>query len=221
MKRLPTLSSPAKVVGIDVGGPRKGFHAVALDSGDYFARFSSLDATEVVNWCWKEIRAKAIGVDAPCHWSKSGRARPAERELMREGIWCFSTPSREKAENHPKENFHWMLAGEQLFELLKKTYSLFTGTHGQSNGQVCFETFPHAISWALNGGKVSAKQKYVIRRELLHLADIKQEKLTNIDYVDAALCALTAHYLVAETIKSYGNSEEGFIIVPAEKHNAG
>jgi hypothetical protein len=32
------------VVGIDVGGPRKGFHAVALRDGGYLDKFASPDA---------------------------------------------------------------------------------------------------------------------------------------------------------------------------------
>ncbi len=39
------------VVGVDVGGPRKGFHAVALRDGSYLSRSASKDAGWIVNWC--------------------------------------------------------------------------------------------------------------------------------------------------------------------------
>ncbi len=39
--------------------------------------------------------------------------------------------------------------------------------------------------------------------------------LTNIDTVDAALCALTALYFLNGSIKTYGDDVEGFIVVPA------
>ena len=38
--------------------------------------------------------------------------------------------------------------------------------------------------------------------------------LTNIDMVDAALCALTAQHLLNRTFKTYGDAAEGFIVVP-------
>jgi hypothetical protein len=34
--------SGSLVVGVDVGGPKKGFHAVALQDGQYFEQFSTL-----------------------------------------------------------------------------------------------------------------------------------------------------------------------------------
>ena len=47
--RLGILAYPAAidiragfVVGVDVGGPRKGFHAVALSNGGYFAIYQGV-----------------------------------------------------------------------------------------------------------------------------------------------------------------------------------
>ena len=39
------------VVGVDVGGPKKGFHAVAPQDGQYRALLSELSAKEVAAWC--------------------------------------------------------------------------------------------------------------------------------------------------------------------------
>ena len=54
-------------VGIDVGGERKGFHAVAFMDGDYVSQNATKDARELANWCRKTMQARVIAVDAPCH----------------------------------------------------------------------------------------------------------------------------------------------------------
>ena len=76
------------VVGIDVGGPRKGFHAVALREGAYLDTFASPDARDLAAWCIQG-GARAVAIDAPCRWSRTGRARPAERALTAAGIHAF------------------------------------------------------------------------------------------------------------------------------------
>lgn len=201
------------VAGVDVGGARKGFHAVALRDGVYLDKFAARDAGAVADWC-RSVGARVIGVDAPCRWSLTGRARPAERALMAAGIWCFSTPTMQAATVHPRNHFGWMLAGAALFRQLAATHALFTGTSPRQADRVCFETFPQAIACTLAGGIVSAKAKRTVRRDLLRRATIDTGALTNIDTLDAALCALTAHHLANGDFRSYGEAETGFIIVP-------
>jgi predicted nuclease with RNAse H fold len=208
------MSPDASIVaGIDVGGTKKGFHAVALRDGQYHAHFNSHHATDIANWC-RDAGACAFGVDAPCRWSRTGRARPAERELMAGGIWCFSTPTQQSAATHPKNHFGWMLNGAELFRLLENDYSLFEGGAVPNRVGVCFETFPQAVVCALAGALVSAKRKGDIRRALLCAAGIDTAPFTNIDSVDAALCALTVHHFLAGSFKTYGDSETGLIVVP-------
>lgn len=202
------------VVGIDVGGARKGFHAVALTGGKYSARFSTSDVAELVKWC-REVKCVVIAVDAPCRWSKDGRARPAERELMEKGIWCFSTPTHQRATEHPKNHYGWMLRGEELFEALASSHPICTDLPALDE-TCCIETFPHAVAWHLTGGKANAASKRVQRRSLLTKAGIDLAELTNIDLVDAAICALTAHCVASgERYVSYGVADTGYIIVPA------
>lgn len=206
-------NKPCIVIGIDVGGPKKGFHGVAFREGSYWEKFSTLNAMLMAKWCL-ENDARAVGIDAPCRWSQNGRARAAERALMQEGIWCFSTPTQAIAKSHPKRNFHWMLAGAELYRLLVKSgYSLFDG-HNTVSGPVCFETFPQAVACALAGKIVSAKRKGIVRRKLLSAVGVDTIPLTNIDTVDAALCALTAHCIVAGDYKTYGDARDGLIVVP-------
>lgn len=211
--RAKDLPGHTVVIGIDVGSLTRGFHAVALKGGRYFGKLRSLNAGALASWC-KASGAEIIGIDAPCRWSATGRARRAERELMAEGVWCFSTPSFDIADNHPTDYFGWMRHGAMLYtNLISSGYSLFCGTRA-SGHTVCFETFPHAIACALQGEIVSAKRKRPVRRRLLRENAVDTEALTNIDWIDAALCALAAHHLLMGSAKTYGGVEEGFIVVP-------
>lgn len=200
------------VVGVDVGGKRKGFHAVALRGNCCIDKIATSSASSVVEWC-QQKQAVAVGVDAPCQWSLTGRARTAERALMNKGIWCFATPTLEMAKSHPKDHYGWMLAGAKLFSLLKTHYRQFDGLPVDSI-QVCFETFPQAVACALAGDIVSAKRKSSVRRKLLSNIGVDASTLPNIDFVDAALCAVSAQSLLAGNFNYYGDTLEGFIVVP-------
>lgn len=202
-------------VGIDVGGEHKGFHAVAITGGGYLSHKAFKNVTDVLDWCRNTVHAKIIAVDAPCGWSHDGHSRPAERQLMQKGIWCFSTPTRAKAVGHPKNYYGWMLNGEKLFQALANDFPICRTL--PTAGQICsFETFPHAITWHLRGGNADASQKRAQRRDLLVQAEIDLTQLTNIDLVDAALCALTACYAaIGRKCMAFGEPATGLIIVPA------
>lgn len=207
-------------VGIDVGGPRKGFHAVAIAGGDYLGHFATKDVEELVHWCRATVRARVIAVDAPCRWSKNGRARPAERQLMEKRIWCFSTPTRKRALDHPRNHFGWMLRGEALFQALEQTHTLCRKLPVTDGKNICFETFPHAIAWHLSRGRATASRKGEQRKELLKRAGVDTSRLTNIDLVDAALCALVAYLTTAgAALVSYGEPDTGLIIVPVSERS--
>jgi predicted nuclease with RNAse H fold len=205
------MSRPRVAVGIDVGGTRKGFHAVALHDGRRLKTFAAPDPESIALWC-REVDAWAVGIDAPCRWSITGRARPAERELAVERIHCFATPSRRTAER--RKFYQWMLNGAALYQAIERNYPLFDGRSTSAFGRVCFETFPQAVACALAGKTVRASEKRIVRRELLQQAGIDTTSLTNIDTIDAALCALTANYLLTGSTKAYGDVAEGLIIVP-------
>ena len=106
-----------------------------------------------------------------------------------------------------------MCNGAELFRLLTPQYQLFDGKYSIGSA-VCFETFPHAVACALAKKILPAKNKRTDRPRLLCEAGLSIDSLTNIDMVDAALCALTADHLLAGSFKSYGDAEEGFIVVP-------
>lgn len=204
------------VVGIDVGGARKGFHAVAFTAGKVSDCLATTEAGELAAWCTDSIGAWVVAVDAPCRWSLDGRARPAEREVMNVGIWCFSTPARHKAKKHRTNHFGWMLNGEKLYRKLETNYTLCSKLPAPRRGKYCFETYPHAITWQLMGGGAVARKKRSQRRKVLEQAGIDTTALTNIDLLDAALCALTADRVAnREECESFGEPKTGLIIVPS------
>jgi predicted nuclease with RNAse H fold len=207
-----------KAVGIDVGGPKKGFHCVCLRDGQYTSKFSSCDAIEVADWCREVANADVIAIDAPCRWSNTERGRPAELALMAKRIFCFSSPTREKALAHPLNHYGWMLQGEAIFQALEKSHPLSLEFPITSPPPFCFETFPHAIAWHLQGGQANAKRKRTERKQLLQDAGIETTMLTNIDLIDAALCALVAdHISTGKPCEAYGVPDTGFIVVPSLK----
>ena len=202
-------------VGIDVGGARKGFHAVALSDGAYTSQLATAEVETLRDWCLNEMKVQVIAIDAPCRWSTNGRMRACERELMQRGIHCFASPTREQAIRHLSDYYGWMLRGEALYQALESSHPICTALP-VAGEHCCMETFPHAITWHLRGGEAQARQKRRQRRELLRKAGIDLEQLSNIDLVDAALCALTAHRAASgASCKTYGDPFEGIIVVPA------
>ncbi len=173
------------VAGIDVGGPKKGFHAVALQERRIVATCATLDPGKAAAWC-RHVAAAAVGIDAPCCWSRTGRARPCECALAAAGITTFATPSLTVGQRHPFSS--WMLNGAALFRLPSPDYQLFAG-HAPPAGPVCFETFPHAVACVLAKSTLSAAQKRIDRPALLREAGYSLDSLRTIDLVDAALCA--------------------------------
>ena len=211
----PMTHSNNTVIGIDVGGPRKGFHAVVLREGEICGTKTDFDPKVMVAWC-VEQEAAAVGVDAPCMWSVTDKSRAVERELNQSRIHCFYTPTRERAQGNPF--YSWMLNGEKLFQALLAHFSLYTGHRNEK--RVCFETFPHAIVCALSGEIVPAHPKTSARREVLRTRGLDISSLTNIDFVDAALCAVAADDFRRGEVKLYGDAEEGFVVVPKGKLKA-
>lgn len=199
------------VVGIDVGGEAKGFHAVVLRGKTIIDKTVATNPAVIVAWCLHHS-AVVVAVDAPCRWSQShaGSSRLAERELGVMGIHCFATPTRERAMH--RDFYKWVFNGERLYKSLKPQYPLFDGQW--TKGQMCIETFPHAIVCALAGRVVPARFRARVRRTALLNRGYDASRLPNIDFVDAALCALAADEFRKGSYRSYGGSDEGFIVVP-------
>ncbi len=200
------------VIGIDVGAPSKGYHAVALRGIEVVGKFKSAEPLAVVQWCVQQNPA-IVSIDAPCRWRTAGAlARASERELAGERISCFSTPTEEKARGHAF--YSWMFAGHALYAALTQDFPIYADQ--LKGARVSIETFPQAVAYALAGGIVSAKNKRAVRSELLARVGLPVAELHNMDEIDAALCAVAAQAFLAEKFKAYGDAAGGFIIVPSE-----
>ncbi len=195
-----------------MGGERKGFHAVALRSGAFVATLADRDPAVIVRWCQQQ-NATVVAVDAPCGWSAGGSSRLAERSLAigAHKIHCFATPTRARAKQ--SRFYAWVFNGERLYNQLFKHYALFNGVWRA--GPACFETFPHAVVCALAGRVVAAHPKRETRRAALRKPGYEVSMLSNVDFVDAALCAVTAAAFARGSYRLFGERNEGFIVVPA------
>jgi len=112
------------VVGVDVDGPKNGFHAVAVLDGQFVEMHSSIIGAEIAEWC-RTLKASVFGIDAPCRWSLTGGAASCERAFAAQGLHPFATSSQTVGKQHP---FHrWMLNGADLYRCLRPDYFLFNG----------------------------------------------------------------------------------------------
>ncbi len=213
MKSGINRTGDVTVVGVDVGGVRKGFHAVALRGGRFVAAKAIDNPADLADWCMDHA-ARVVAVDAPCAWSQSGSSRLAERQLNIGGqaIQCFKTPTRERALQNASGFYDWVFNGERLYRELAKRYPLFDGRRG--DGRAVFETFPHAVVCALAGKLVAAKPKATARRRALRDRGYDDSVLPNIDCVDAGLCALSAKAFADDRWQGFGDKHEGIIVVP-------
>ncbi len=184
---------------------------MALLDGKFIGKEENLEPGAIFDWC-VEKEAIVVAVDAPCKWSQAGSSRLAERELRAHGIYCFATPTREAALSNRTGFYNWVLNGERLYRWFQDDYQLF---NNNQKDPILFQTFPHAIVCSLAGRVVSAKPKSRVRRNVLRSKGYDDSSLPNIDFVDAALCAVAAEEFRRSNYQLYGNHSEGFILVPA------
>ena len=194
----------AKVVGIDVGGIRKGFHAVLLSHGSLKATFQHTDPTALAAWV-KDSNAMTVAIDAPCGWSQDGGSREAERTLQyhQTRIPCFCTPTRNRAKQ--SRFYDWVFNGEKLYTAFQKI------------AIEPIETYPHGIAQIILGfNGIGSKREQ--RVEALKIVGISIDTLSSSDLLDAALCALTADATRTHLTLSFGNRKEGHLVLPTEKY---
>ena len=197
-------------IGIDVGGVKKGFHAVAHRGGQYFGQLHSTSPHEIASWALA-LSPSVVAIDAPCMFSAQGRSRKAERDLVESGMRCFYTPTRELAKS--SRFYDWVFNGERLYQ--KLGLPIFMGV--KTKLPCLIETFPHAIQLALwaNNTQAIPNSKLLARKTTLKLkANYETSPLSNIDFIDAALCAVSADYFARHQFNAYGCSTEGFIVLP-------
>ena len=210
------------VAGIDVGGARKGFHAVLLEGRRVVDQRNTSDAEALARWCH---RAERIAIDAPCGWALAGqRSRLCERQPLAAGIHCFATPTREAARASRSNFYGWMLRGEALYAALQGHGVPIARTAQALQARCCFESFPHGITIALSPQlEVKAPLKLEQRPGLLERFGVALGGLSSIDWVDAAVCALFAELLAeGSPVDVYGEPDGGLLVLPVgARHTAG
>ena len=205
------MTSSKTTIGIDIGGIRKGFHAVVNRDGAYHAHFHSINPDTMVAWVLSH-HPSVIAIDAPSMFSQNDRSRKAERDLVNNGMRCFYTPTRElAAQSH---FYDWVFNGQLIYQ--KLGLPIFMGD--QTDAPCIIETFPHAIQialWARNGQSCPEGSKLSVRRNTLAVqASYKTNQLSSIDFVDAALCAVSSDYFLKNQFNAYGCKQDGFIVLP-------
>ena len=202
-------------LGIDVGGERKGFHAVALNSsrkvvGEPYRLATAAEIGPLI----AKLSPAVVAIDAPCQWSQD-KSREAERALARAGIRSFCTPSRARAPQN-LTFYGWMFQGEAAFAAATSTHPHFGG--GKSVRGHTIEVFPNATTIVLTGQpnpKGISKNQW--RRQLLAEQGIAPTQFTNIDHVDAALCAFTGLIALESGFTAYGDTSGGYLIAPSAR----
>jgi predicted nuclease with RNAse H fold len=208
------MTSHKTTIGIDVGGVKKGFHAVANRNGLYLEKFHSIHPDEISAWALSH-NPSAVAIDAPSMFSLKSGSRKAERDLVSNGMRCFYTPTRALA---AKSRFYdWVFNGELLYQKLE--LPIFMGE--QSQEPCVIETFPHAVQMSLWAGESNpVGNKRSVRESTLALkANYDTSQLSNIDFIDAALCAVSADYFAHHQYIAYGCKTEGYIILPKSPSN--
>ncbi|MFM7129498.1 MAG: DUF429 domain-containing protein [bacterium] len=199
--------------GVDVGGPRKGFHAVVLKNGRFLDQTRTTDESALAQWLINH-NTRHIGIDSPCRWRATSQPRLAETALAQSGISCFFTPGRSDATAHPTGYYNWMLQGEKLYLKLNQTHPLYSGNPDCISEPACFETYPHAIACRLSGQKLQARHKLPDRARILQQNHIMLPSFHEIDFIDAALCALMALQFSKMQFTALGDTDGGLIILP-------
>ncbi|MFM1910633.1 MAG: hypothetical protein RJB18_24 [Pseudomonadota bacterium] len=206
------MASEKITIGIDVGSIKKGFHAVANRDGLYLAQFHSIHPDEVASWVLS-YNPSAVAIDAPSMFSLNSGSRKAERDLVSNGMRCFYTPTRALAAQ--SRFYDWVFNGELLYQ--KLGLPIFMGE--QSQETCVIETFPHAVQMSLwAGDSTPVGNKRSVRESTLALkAHYNTSQLSNIDFIDAALCAVSADYFAHQQFIAYGCKTEGYIVLPKIK----
>ena len=176
-------------LGVDVGGPRKGFD-VALIDDDAVRVLARLDRDGVVALAAAE-RPAVIGIDSPCSVAPAGAtSRADERALARAVCGIRWTPDRLDG-----PYYSWVVEGLRLYAALA--------------GHVVIEVFPTASWTRWLGPRGSETRASWTRRGVAALGLDGVPDRTNQDQRDAIAAAVTARAYSRGQTDAFGE-----IIVP-------
>jgi predicted ABC-type ATPase len=106
-------------VGIDAGGARKGFHAVALTDGAYTGQLATSDVEVIRDWCLDAMKAQVI-VAGLSPFAPEAAALKAGRLMLREIDDCikqqesFAFETTLSGLGYLSRIRHWRLIGYEV-----------------------------------------------------------------------------------------------------------
>jgi len=194
----PSRAASAVWAGIDVGGPRKGFHVALVDGRRVIdAPRRLVSAAAVLEYLapWRPI---AVGIDSPRRLAVDGqRSRPCERDFVAARICALRyTPDRRGLSASPVY-YSWIANGLALWQAL------------EAAGVTALECFPTA-SWTrwyrprARTPRATWSTRALMRRRLDGVSGPLDQ-----DERDAIGAALTAYEWSAGRCETFGD-----IIVP-------
>ncbi len=176
-----------RVAGVDVGGPRKGFHAVALEGSRVIDGPIRLRRPgEVIDWL-KQHRPRVVAADSPrSPAQRNETAREDERNFAQLRICGIRwTPDLETLQSHTSGYYDWVLNGFRLYEALDDS--------AEDTGWEVIECFPTA-TWTVRFEPRAGRRRAAWTREGLErlgLEGLPRRRL-NQDDRDALAAAYTA-----------------------------
>jgi predicted nuclease with RNAse H fold len=103
-------------LGVDVGGPRKGFDVALIDDRRVLELRSGLRTGDVVDLV-AAVRPLVVGIDGPCSYAPDGEtSRAGERALARAVCGIRWTPDRERV--GAGGYYGWVVEGLRLYAAL-------------------------------------------------------------------------------------------------------
>jgi predicted nuclease with RNAse H fold len=182
-------------MGVDVGGPRKGFDVAVVDERRLVAWWRRQTVRDVVERV-AEAAPAVVAVDSPRSCAAVGHTyRPEEKDLRDAVCGIRWTPPRDRLAGNPY--YGWIVEGLRLYDALE---------HQSVEVIECFPT----ASWTRWHGARNGRSRAAWTREALSALGISGvPSPTSQDVRDAIAAALTARDY------SHGRYERfGEIVVP-------
>jgi predicted nuclease with RNAse H fold len=180
-------------LGVDVGGPRKGFDVALIDDREVLELRARLSAGDVVGLV-ASARPAVVGIDSPRSCAPDGAtSRASERALARAVCGIRWTPDRARVE--AGDYYGWVVEGLRLYAALDGA---------------AIEVFPTAAWTRWQGLRGSRSRADWSRAGLAALGLAGVPARTNQDQRDAIAAAVTASLHSAGATETFG----GEIVVP-------
>jgi hypothetical protein len=186
-------------LGVDVGGPRKGFDAALVDDLAVVELRERLTVDDVVVLA-ERARPAVVGIDSPRVCAPPGAtSRASERLLAREVCGIRWTPDEPRVRG--SAYYGWVVHGLELYAALMT----------RAAAEV-IEVFPTASWTRWRGGRDGRSRSAWTREGLRALGLAGVPERTNQDQRDAIAAAVTARQHTAGTTQTLID-----IVVPASR----